>query len=108
MYVIEICVIWYGRMSKQLEKEEGEKSDIHALHVDSEEELGLGTKRGCESLFANLPTQVGWAVSSEAKQMKAMFETVPKLHLILRNFTSTSVVSAVPVPLHLDSMGLCE
>ena len=66
------------------------------------------TKRGCESLFANLPTQVGWAVSSEAKQMKAMFETVPKLHLILRNFTSTSVVSAVLVPLHLDSMGLCE
>ena len=38
VYVIEICVIWYGRMSKQLEKEEGEMSDIHALHVDSEED----------------------------------------------------------------------
>ena len=25
-------------MSKQLEKEEGEMSDIHALHVDSEED----------------------------------------------------------------------
>ena len=64
---------------------------------------GGGSKRGCESLFANLPTQVGWAVSSEAKQMKAMLETVPKLHLIVGNLTSTCVFSAVLVPLYLGS-----
>ena len=54
MYVIEICVIWCGRMSKQLEKEEGEKSDIHALHVDSEGELGLEPRevaRVCLQIF---------------------------------------------------------
>ena len=54
MYVIEICVIWYGRMSKQLEKEEGEMSDIHALYVDSKGELGLGPRevaRVCLQIF---------------------------------------------------------
>ena len=54
MYVIEICVMWYGRMSKQLEKEEGEMSAIHALHVDSEGELGLGPRevaRVCLQIF---------------------------------------------------------
>ena len=39
-------------MSKQLEKEEGEMSDIHALHVDSEEELGpREVARVCLQIF---------------------------------------------------------
>ena len=50
------------------------QGEVETLGEVSDIRRGFNIRRGCENLFANLPTHVGWTVSVDMTQMMIMLK----------------------------------